>query len=360
MLSLIYFLIVLSILVIVHEFGHFMVARHLGVKVEKFSFGFGPKIISFKGSQTEYIISWIPLGGYVKMAGDEPSEAKNQPWEFLSKSIGDRFQIIFAGPLLNYLLAFLIFSFIFMFGSPTLATEVGSLLKDYPAEKNGILIGDNVLAVDGVKVKYWEDMTAIIHKHDASPIKFSIDRKGKMLALEVRPIVRQMKDIFGKAQNIALVGIAPAQRMETVRYGFLESFSMGAKKLWQLTAITYKALWYMVTGRLSFKESMTGPIGIFIITGKAAQLGLIYLVHLMGILSASLAIFNVLPFPVLDGGHLLFLAVERLRGKPLSVRTQEIIANVGVSLLILLTVFIFYNDIMKFGITEKVAGLFKR
>jgi len=360
LLSLIYFLIVLSILVMVHEFGHFFTAKRLGVKVEKFSFGFGPRLFSIKKDETEYLISLIPLGGYVKMAGDEPSEAKNDPGEFLSKSISDRFKIIFAGPLLNYILAFLIFSAIFMFGSPTMTTEVGSLLKDYPAEKYGLKTGDKILAVNGKNVKYWEDMTEIIHKNTEGPIKLTVESSGTVRDAEIMPLVRQTKDIFGKEAKIALLGIAPSQKIEKVKYDFFTSFYMGGKKLVQLTALTYKAIWSMCIGRLSVKESMTGPIGIFIITGKAAELGFIYLAHLMAILSASLAIFNLLPLPVLDGGHIIFLALEKLRGKPLSMKTQEAITSAGVVFLILLTIFIFYNDMLKFGIFSKMAGIFKK
>jgi regulator of sigma E protease len=361
LLSLIYFIIVLSVLVLIHEFGHFIAAKRLGVRVEKFSLGFGSKIASIKKGETEYIISAIPLGGYIKMAGDEPGEAlKNEKYEFLSRSVWDRLQIIFAGPLFNYILAILIFSFIFMFGSPTLTTEVGELLKDYPAQAAGVKPGDKVMSVDGETVKYWEDMTAIIHKHSASPIKLSIVRAGKPMEIEIKPIVRETKDIFGKSMRVALVGIAPSQKIESVRYGFFPAFGMGFRKVIDLTVITYKALWSICTGQMSFKESMTGPIGIFVITGQAAKMGLIYIFHLMAILSASLAIFNLLPLPVLDGGHILFLAIEKLRGKPLSMKTQETIANVGVTLLIMLTVFIFYNDIIKFGIVSKVTGLFKK
>ena len=140
---------------------------------------------------------------------------------------------------------------------------------------------------------------------------------------EPRFYTSEVKDILGKTTKIALLGIAPSQKIENVRYGFFQSFGMGFRKLIDLTVITYKALWSIVTGSVSIKESMTGPIGIFIITGKAAQMGLIYLVHLMGLLSASLAIFNLLPLPVLDGGHIMFLFVEKLRGKPLSLKTQE-------------------------------------
>ena len=294
------------------------------------------------------------------MGGDEPGEAiTGQRWEFLSRSVFDRFKIIIAGPLLNYILAFIIFSVIFMFGSPTMTTEVGSLLKDYPAEAQGIKVGDKVLAVDGKSVKYWEDMTEIMHKHVEGPMILSIRRGGAAIEMKVAPMIRKTKDIFGNEATIALIGIGPSQTIEKVRYGFFTSVNMGFKKLIQLTVITYKALWSILIGRLSLKESMTGPIGIFIITGQAAKLGLVYILHLMGILSASLAIFNVLPFPVLDGGHILFLAIEKLRGKPLSMKAQEKIANVGISLLILFTVFVFYSDIMKFGVADKVIKLFK-
>jgi len=360
LLSLISFLAVLSILVIVHEFGHFIVAKRLGVRVERFSFGFGPKIASVKKGETEYLISAIPLGGYVKMGGDEPWEKlTGARWEFLSRSIGDRFKIIFAGPLLNYILAFLVFSVIFMFGSPTLTTEIGGLLKDYPALRQGLAVGDKVLAVDGKDVRYWEDMTELIYKHPETPIDLTIERGGTTIHKSITPTVRKMKDIFGNQITRALVGISPSQKIESIKYPFFKSFYMGGKKLLRLTADTYKALWSIVTGRLSLKESMTGPIGIFVITGQAAKMGFIHILFIMGILSASLAIFNVLPLPVLDGGHIIFLGLEKLRGKPLSPKAQEVVANIGVTFLIMLTVFIFYSDIMKFGIIDKVVKIFR-
>ncbi|MDD5495990.1 MAG: RIP metalloprotease RseP, partial [Candidatus Omnitrophica bacterium] len=267
---------------------------------------------------------------------------------------------LFAGPAFNYILAFLIFSVIFMFGSPTMTTEVGGLLSGYPAQSQGIKVGDKIVAIDGKSVKYWEDMTEIIHKHVVGTVRLTVERSGKTFDKEIKPIVRQTKDIFGKEVKMALVGIAPSQKIEKVRYGFFRSFYMGGKKLFELTAVTYKALFAIVTGRLSFKESMTGPIGIFMITGRAAEMGIIYILYLMAVLSASLAIFNLLPLPVLDGGHIIFLALEKVRGRPLSPRTQEAITNVGIGFLVLLMVFIFYSDIMKFGIAAKVGGIFKR
>ena len=361
MLSVITFLAVLSVLVLVHEFGHFIVAKKNGIRVEKFSFGFGPKLFGIKKGDTEYLVSAIPMGGYIKMAGDEPGEnLKNERWEFLSRSVFVRFQVIVAGPVLNYILAFLLFSVIFMYGSPTLTTDVGGLLKDYPAEKSGILAGDTILTVNGTPVNYWEDMTAAIRAHRDGPLQLTIERAGVVIEKEVTPKVRMTKDIFGMETRIALVGISPSQRIENVRYGFFDAMWMGGRKLLQLTGMTYKAIWLMLIGRLSLKESVTGPIGIFVITGQAAKMGFVYILHLMGILSASLAIFNLLPIPVLDGGHIIFLALEKLRGKPLSMKAQETIANVGITLLIMLTIFIFYSDIIKFGLVGKTMKLFGR
>lgn len=362
MFSVIIFLAVLSVLVLVHEFGHFIVARRLGVRVERFSIGFGPKLFSLKRGETEYVVSAIPLGGYIKMAGDEPhEELANQKWEFLSRKPFDRFKIIFAGPLLNYILAFLIFSVIFMFGNPTITTEIGGFVKDYPAEKNGMLLkGDRIISVDGIPVKYWEDMTEAIHKHAEGAMRLSLDRNGKIFDVELNPIVRKTKDIFGKETVIAQIGVMPSPKIEKVKYGFFQAIGKGYNQLMKLTCITYKALWSILIGRMSLKESVTGPIGIFVLTSEFARLGFIYLLNLIGILSASLAIFNVLPLPVLDGGHIMFLIVEKLRGRPLSVKTQEAVSNVGVALLVLLTVFIFYNDMARFGVFSKALGLLKR
>jgi len=362
LLSLILFILVLGVLVLVHELGHFFAARRVGVRVEKFSFGFGPKLFSVKRGDTEYIISLFPLGGYVKMAGDEPGEKlAGRNWEYFSKSVFERFAIIFAGPLLNYILAFFIFSVIFMFGSPTLTTEIGALMDGYPAKAAGLEIGDKIVAVDGKNVKYWEDMTEMIRNHVNGPMRVSAERGGRAFEKDIAPIVRRTKDIFGSEVKLALIGVGPAaEKMERVRYNPAASLYMGAKKLWGLTRLTYKALWAMATGRMPLKDSVTGPIGIFIITEQVAKMGFVYLLNLIGILSASLAIFNVLPLPVLDGGNIMFLALEKLMGRPLSMKMQELIANIGWGIIIVLTVFIFYSDIVKFGIFEKVMKVFKR
>lgn len=361
MLSLISFIVVLSILVVVHEFGHFIVAKKMGVRIEKFSIGFGPEIFGVTREATRYSVSMVPLGGYVKLSGETGAEGlKGEKWEYFSRTVGERMRIIFAGPLLNYILAFVIFSFVFMAGNPTLTSMIGKVMQGYPAESSGLKAGDKILNINGKDVIYWEDVTEIVHTSKNQEMNLVIERGGQKVSIIVVPKSQEMGTIFGSRKNISIIGIVPSGDVVFVKYGFFKSIYMGAEKLWTLTYITCRALWASVTGAIPIKESMTGPIGIFYITGQAAKLGIIYLLQLMGILSASLAIFNLLPVPVLDGGHILFLAVEKIRRKPVSIKIQENITQVGMSLLIVLMLFVFYNDFMRFGIFEKIAHLFKK
>lgn len=350
MFSIISFLFVLSCLVMIHEFGHFIAARRQGIKVEKFSFGFGPKLFGVKRGDTEYIVSLVLLGGYVKMAGDEPACARGEDDEFLSKSVSQRFNVIIFGPLLNYLLGFLLFWFIFFVGSPTATNKVGAVLKGYPAEAVKIQPGDRIISVDAKPTKYWEELTDIIHNKKEGDLTLLVQRPSLNAPLEIKiaPRRRIIKDIFGKKAVISLIGVAPSDEIVKVKYGFFNSFLKAAGQIYKLTTLTFKSLFFMIAGKMSVKESVTGPIGIFIITSKAAQLGLIYLLHMMAVLSVSLAIFNVLPLPVLDGGHILFLLIEKIKGKPLSVKFQEKASQLGLGLLIALMLLVFYMDFIRF------------
>lgn len=359
MFTFIIFILILSILIIVHELGHFMAAKRKGVRVERFSLGFGPQLLKEKKGDTEYSVSAIPLGGFVKFAGDNLEEYKGRSYEYFSKSPGERFQIIFFGPLLNYILGFLCFWIIFFVGYPTLTTKVGGLLDGFGAKDAGLQVGDKIIAVDGQKVAFWEELQNIIQaERQSTEVKLSVLRDNKEFTVDARIKEKNIEDSLGQKRKIGLLGITPFDEVVKVRYGFLESFLLGINKTWNLTVMTYKSLWRMLTGRLSIRESVTGPLGIFDITAKAASLGMIAVLHLVAVLSISLAIFNLLPLPVLDGGHILFLAIEKIRGKTLSIKTERIIAQIGVTLIVSLAVFITYNDIVRlFG--AKIAGLVK-
>ncbi|MFA4842571.1 MAG: RIP metalloprotease RseP, partial [Candidatus Omnitrophota bacterium] len=340
-MSIIIFLFILGLMVVVHEWGHFFAARRIGVKVEKFSFGFGPQVLHRKNKDTEYSINAIPLGGYVKLAGDNLEEYKGKSFEYLSKAPGKRFWVIFCGPLLNYILGILILWVIFFCGYPTLTTVVGSVIDGFGAKEAGLMSGDKILAVDGVRVQYWEELQKIIQgKHEQAVARISFLRDNRPLERDVRIKMRESEDSVGEKRSVGLLGIAPSDKIVRVRHGFWRSFSLGLNKALEITLITYKALWRMLSGKLSMRDSVTGPLGIYFITSKAAQIGLTALLHLIAILSISLGIFNLLPLPILDGGHIVLLAIEKIRGKYLSLKTEQIITRIGMTIIISLALLV--------------------
>ncbi len=359
MISLILFFFMLSVLIVVHEFGHFIMARKSGVRVEQFSLGFGPKLFKKKSGDTEYSVAAVPLGGFVKMAGDSLEEYSGKPDEYLAKGPGQRFNIIFFGPLLNYVLGFICFCLILFLGYPTLTTKVGGLVEGFGAEKAGIQVEDVITAIDGKKVQYFEELQREIHsKKEAVQVELTVLRVGQEQKITVNIRQKDVDDPLGQKRSVGLIGITPYDEVVIVKHGPIASIILGAQKTWELTAMTYRGLWLMITGQMNMKESMTGPLGIFYITSKAARLGIVAVMHLMAVLSVSLAIFNLLPFPVLDGGHLLFLGLEKIRGRALSLKADRVVTQVGVSLIITLALFVTYNDIMRlFG--DKITTFFK-
>jgi regulator of sigma E protease len=362
MLSLAVFILVLSILVIVHEFGHFIAAKKAGVKVERFSLGFGQKIFSIRKKETEYTICAIPLGGYVKLSGDNLEEHKGKPDEYLTQPVSRRFGIIFCGPLLNYVLGFLFFWMIFFAGYPTLTTKVGALLDGMGAKEAGIEVGDKIIAVEGKKVALWEALQESIQSNKSKEkVLVTVLRNAKEYKFEVRIKQTSLEDILGQKRNVGLIGIKPdLNETIKIRHGFLESFLRGMKKTFELTGLTYKALWLMIIRKMSIKESVSGPLGIFFVTSQATKMGIIALMHLMAVLSISLAIFNLLPLPALDGGHILLLAIEKVRGKYLSQKAEEIFSRIGLSFIIFVAILVFYNDLSRFGFIEKITKFFSK
>lgn len=343
------FLFILGILIIVHEFGHFIVAKKIGVKVEKFSLGFGKQIISRKKNDTQYCINAVPLGGYVKLAGDNLEEYKGNSYEYLAKSPKERALIVFCGSFLNYILGFLFFWLIFFVGYPTLTTKVGGLIDGFGAKDAGMQVGDKIIAIDGKKVDFWEDLQNIIQtKKSGTIVGLSILRDNKEYSIEVKIKEKQLGDALGQKRNVGLLGISPYDEIVKVKHNFIDSFFLGIKKTKELTILTYKALWRLITGKLLLRESVTGPLGIFYITSKVTSLGIIAVLHLIAVLSVNLAIFNLLPLPVMDGGHILLLVIEKIRGRTLSLKAERIITQVGFSMIISLAAFVTYNDLVRF------------
>ncbi|MBP7215769.1 MAG: RIP metalloprotease RseP [Candidatus Omnitrophica bacterium] len=360
-MSLLIFLFVLGVLIVVHEFGHFITAKSLGVRVEKFSLGFGPRLFKKKINETEYSISAIPLGGYVKLAGDNLEEYQGKNFEYFAQAPGKRFWIIFCGPLLNYLLGVVVLWFIFIVGYPALTTKIGGLADDLGAKAAGVQVGDTIIAIDNQKVALWEELQKIIRSKNAQDeVNLSLLRNNQELTLTVPLKKKEVDDMLGQKQVFPLLGIAPDyQASVQLKHGVGESFFLAWKSSWEITTTTYKALWRIASRKMSVRDSVTGPLGIFVMTSQAAQLGIIPLLHLIAILSLSLAIFNVLPIPILDGGHILFLAIEKIRGKTLSVKFERAINQVGFTLIITLALFATYSDVLRlFG--DKIAQWFTK
>ncbi len=357
MLSTLISVLFLGFLVIVHEFGHFLVARWAGVRVLRFSVGFGPRLLTWKWRQTEYAVSAIPLGGYVKMAGEQRAEGTGKPWEYYTKPVGTRAAIIFAGPFVNYLVAFLSLWLVFVIGYPELLPDVGKVLDDMPAKAAGLQVGDRIRSIDGRAVRTWDDLTRIIYESAGRPLVLRIERGGEASDVPVTPQAKEITDPFGRRRTIGLIGVAPSGAFEPFRVGPADAFGRALRQQGEATVQTLTALWSMATGRLALRDSVTGPIGLIYLTSEAMRMGWAPLLFLISLLSLSLAIFNLLPIPILDGGHLLFLGLEKLLGRPVSLTVQERSAQVSFVLLIALILVICVNDLNRFGLLKKAAEL---
>ena len=350
------FLIVISIIVLIHEFGHFIVAKKLGVKVEKFSLGFGPKIFGRQIGETEYLVSALPLGGYVKLTGEDPSEElspedKNRSYSSLPPY--KKFLIIFCGPFFNFLLAALIFTIIFMSGRPVLKPVIGGLMKGKPAVKAGLKKGEIITSVNGIKVHSWAGLAANIEKYGKKTLKLGVEEKigNKIIHsfVSVEPQLISGFNIYKQKTNRYIIGIMPSNSKNAVFYrydGFFYSFYSALKEIWFIIYITMVSLFYLITGKLPASD-LGGPIMIAQLSGRAAGLGVSDFFYFVAFISVNIGLVNLFPIPALDGGHLLFSIIEMVKRRPLSVKFQENAAKIGFALLILLLLFVSYNDILR-------------
>ena len=422
-MTLVYFLIVIGILVFVHEFGHFIMAKRAGVRVEKFSLGMGPRLFGYKKGDTDYIISALPLGGYVKMAGENPDEEPTGAAdEFQSKTIWQRAKIAAAGSVTNIVLAFLLMPLVFMVGTytlgsprvggvvkgspaeqagflagdtieqisgkaitewekaemliavnpnttipvvidrngekktlmltpqldaehnigtsglyPSLSAELGRLRPGLPAEKAGLKIHDKILAVDGKTVYYWNQFSTMVKESEGKKLTLLIEREGKRMTTAITPVMDGGRYV---------IGVEPFVRLVFKKYGFLESVRMGFTRTLETADLTFITLKKLLSFSLSIK-TLGGPVMIAQMSGQAAAAGLSAFIALMATISLSLGMLNLLPIPVLDGGLLLFLAIEAVRKKPLSQKVMEVSQSIGAALLISLIAVVSYNDVVR-------------
>jgi regulator of sigma E protease len=320
------------------------------VKVLKFSLGFGPKVMGKKMGETEYIISAFPLGGYVKMLGEEnneeiiPEEAHRS---FSKQPVVTRIAIAAAGPIFNFLLAFILFTGIFLIsGYPIMIPEVGQVRPDSPADKSRILKGDIIEYIDGKKINKWGDIKKFIEKSPHKDLHMVIIRDNKRISTIVSPKEEIVKNIFGEEIKSALIGIVASGNIKKLKLGPFRAVKEGGKKTWELTALTVLTVVKLFQGVIPLK-TLGGPIMIGQLTGDIARENLSYLLPFMAVISINLAILNLLPVPVLDGGLILLFLIEIVIRKPLSIKKREMAQKIGFFLLILLMVIVFYNDLVR-------------
>ncbi|MEO2069141.1 MAG: RIP metalloprotease RseP [Desulfurobacteriaceae bacterium] len=424
MLTLLYFVIAIGILIFVHELGHFIAARAFDVKVETFSIGFGPKLLKFRWLDTEFTVSLIPLGGYVKMAGETPETASSKPYEFYAKPPWQRIVIALAGPVMNLLLAVVFFFFAFTIGRyvptyelevpkvgavlkediplkpgdvivsvngepvgtwkkfsqvialnpnkdltlevkrngeivkvkvhtkeeekngigvlevvPAVRPVVGKVIKGSPAEKAGLKEGDVILKINGREISSWKQVVETIGNSEGKPLKILVLRKDKKIEVEVVPE-------FNEKLGRYTIGVVAKMDMTFVKYPVSEAIKMGFVEFEKQTKLFFSFLGKLITGQASMK-SLGGPIMIAEVAGKAAESGISNFVYFMGFISLQLGYFNLLPLPILDGGLILLFLLEMIRRKPLSSAFIEKFQQVGLVILGLLMIIVFYNDIMR-------------
>jgi regulator of sigma E protease len=356
------FLFVLTIVVFFHELGHFLVARWAGVKVLTFSLGFGPELAGFNDRRgTRWKISAVPLGGYVKFFGDD-SEASTPSTESLAnmteeeragsfhhKRVGPRAAIVAAGPIANFILAIVIFTGLFtFFGKPSTTARVDKVEAGSAAAAAGFQVGDVVTAIDGSAIGSFSDMQRIVVAHAGDQLTFSIKRGDSKLELRGTPELKEVKDPFGNAHRQGVMGITRATSpsdVTTERVDPATALWLGVKETWFVVDRTLAYIGGVFTGREA-ADQVGGPLRIAQISGQVATIGLAALVQLAAVLSISIGLLNLFPVPLLDGGHLLFYAVEAARGRPLSDRAQEMGFRIGLGLVLMLMVFATYNDIL--------------
>ncbi|RLB41439.1 MAG: RIP metalloprotease RseP [Deltaproteobacteria bacterium] len=346
------FILVLGILIFFHELGHFLVAKYFNVKVLKFSLGFGNKLVGKKIGETEYLISSVPLGGYVKLLGEGAEEEQDIPPEdepraFNNQHVLKRIAIVSAGPVFNLLLALLIFTLFYLIaGYQVMTPEIGQVTENSPAYRAGIQKGDIIVAISGKPIGSWDEIKAIVQKSAGRPLDVVVRRGDKTVALRVVPEMSTTRNIFGEEIKTALIGVVAAGKFKTIELGPWDAIVRGVSKTWDVTKLTCLTIVKLFERVVPIK-TLGGPILIGQMTGQLAKENLAYLFPFMAVISVNLGILNLLPVPILDGGLILFLLIELVLGRPISIKKRDLAQKVGLILLILLMMVVMYNDITR-------------
>lgn len=373
----IYAIVALGVLIFVHELGHFLVAKLFNVKVEKFSLGFGPKLFGKQIGETEYLLSAFPLGGYVKMFGEggiiegedagtaaagagaessaetlpELTDAEKQR-SFAHKPPLQRIAIVLAGPAFNLVFAWLAFIVLCMLGVPTVTAKIGDVLPDKPAAKAGIQKNDTVASINGQAITRWDELAGMIAESKGQPLAMTVKRGSQELPFTVTPEPRVAKNLFGEKVDSYAIGVASAQEVVTEYFSPLEAIGKGTTQTVTVIQLTFMSL-VKLAQRIVPLDTVGGPIMIVKMAGEQAAAGGTNFLAFMALLSINLGVLNLLPVPVLDGGHLFFYVWELIFRRPVKQKVREYATQIGMALLLGLMVLAFYNDIIRYFVTRQ-------
>jgi regulator of sigma E protease len=362
------FLLVIGPLIFVHELGHYFAGRWFGVKADAFSIGFGREIAGWTDKRgTRWKLAWLPLGGYVKFAGDmnaagQPSQewlalpAEERERTFQAKPVWQRFLIVFAGPATNFLAAILILTgFNIAYGVPQTPPVIGTFTEGSPAAAAGVRAGDRIVSIDGKPVDRFEDILPVVALKLDGAVRLDIDRQGQRLQIDVRPKMLSETDRFGNESRRAFLGIGADDQVLTP-VSPVGAIGAAVRQCWIVVTTTVRGLGQIITGRRSVKE-MGGPLKIAKFSGEQASMGLLAFLWFVAVISINLGFINLLPIPMLDGGHLFFYGIEAVRRKPLRPEAQEWAFRTGLAALLALMILVTFNDLASFGLWSKLGGL---
>ncbi|MFO7717726.1 MAG: RIP metalloprotease RseP [Thermodesulfobacteriota bacterium] len=344
-------ILVLGLLIFFHELGHFSAARALGIGVRTFALGFGPRLTGFRLGRTEYQVSSIPLGGYVQLVGESPeaelpegfstrdSFAQRPPWQ--------RMIVVAAGPIFNFVLAILIYWVIFAsYGQQAMLPVIGEIQDNTPAAEAGLQAGDRILSINAQQVQYWNEVAKQIQDSGTTSLDMQVQRDQKQLSVTVTPTMQSRENIFGESTQVPIVGIIAAGKTTRIDMGPLDSFTAANQQTWRLVKLTGEGLVKLVE-RVIPLETVGGPILIAQMVHQQTEQGLVQLLGLTALISINLGLLNLLPIPILDGGHLLFFLLETVSGRPLDPKWQQRVNKFGLTLLLALMGLAIYNDLQR-------------
>lgn len=349
--SIVAVVVVLGGLIFFHELGHFVVARGMGMGVSVFSLGFGTRLFGFKRGKTDYRVCAFPLGGYVQLVGESPdaempegftpeeSFSRRPPWQ--------RMLVVLAGPVFNFLLAWLIFwGLAYSQGVQEILPVIGQVTNSSAAEEAGILPGDRIVEIDGVQIAVWEDLVQRIEANQGSPMFLTVQRGSELFSLSVTPRLQEKRNLFGEVKTMPMLGIAPKGELSSRELGFFAAAVQGGRQIWEVSGLMVMGIVKLIERVIPWTD-MGGVILITEMIHKEAQNGIVNLLALTALISINLGILNLLPIPVLDGGHILFFFLETVTGRPLSPHVQQAALKIGMLLLLMLMIMATFNDILR-------------